>query len=334
MGQFSEQLVSEGVILRVAAVIPCFRVSDHILKVIESIGSEVETIYVVDDACPEQSGKKVQAQSKDKRVKVIFNEKNLGVGGAVTAGYAVALKDGFDIVVKIDGDGQMDASLIPRLIGPILHGVADYTKGNRFETLESLEQMPRVRIFGNAALSLFSKLSSGYWNITDPTNGFTAIHRSILEQLPLDKVNRGFFFESDMLFRLSVMRAVVWDVPMPARYGSEKSNLKIRRVLWEFPRRHFVNLNKRIFYSYYLRELNIASFELPISVILMGFGLFTGITRLVASSESGVPATAGTVMLAAVPLILGFQMFLAFLGYDIASVPNRPRQSFDKYWRK
>jgi dolichol-phosphate mannosyltransferase len=185
--------------------------------------------------------------------------------------------------------------------------------------------MPRIRILGNAVLSLFSKLSSGYWNITDPTNGFTAIHRNVLERVSLNKLRRGFFFESDMLFRLAIIRAVVVDVPMPAQYGIEKSNLNIRKVIGEFPRRHFVNLHKRIFYNYYLREWNIASFEFPFGVGLFGFGLWFGITSWISASSQGIPATTGQVMLSAVPVILGFQLILAFLNYDISSVPRRPR---------
>ena len=185
--------------------------------------------------------------------------------------------------------------------------------------------MPKIRIFGNAVLSIFSKFSSGYWDITDPTNGFTAIHRSVLNRIRLEKLRRGYFFESDMLFRLSIIRAVVVDVPMSSQYGNEKSNLNIRRVIGEFPRRHFVNLWKRTFYNYYLREWNIASFELPVGVVLFFFGLIFGVTSWINASAQGVAATTGQVMLSAVPVILGTQFILAFLNYDVGAIPRRPR---------
>jgi glycosyltransferase involved in cell wall biosynthesis len=311
----------------VAVVIPAYRVADQILDVVKSIPEFVRHIYVVDDACPENSGALVSQQIQDKRVKVLVNQTNQGVGGAMVAGYqAVLAETDAEIIVKIDGDGQMDPSLVPRLIGPILQQAADYTKGNRFDSIEDLEQMPKLRILGNAALSLFSKFSSGYWNITDPTNGFIAIHRTALERISLNKLSRGYFFESDLLFRLSIIRAVVIDVPMSARYGNEKSNLKIRKVLFHFPYRHSVNLLKRTFYNYYLREWNVGSLQLPLGLGLTIFGLSFGLQSWANSSAAGIAATTGQVMISAVPLILGFQLLLSFLTYDVSAVPRRPRQ--------
>ena len=216
----------------VVVIIPAFRVSSKILGVVREIPNWVAEIIVVDDCCPENSGDLVEKSIKDPRVKVVRHMTNQGVGGAMRTGYTRALNnDSNQVFIKIDGDGQMDLNQIPALIAPILSGRADYTKGNRFDSIEDLEQMPRLRILGNAVLSLFSKMSSGYWNVTDPTNGFTAIDRTVLERIKLEKVRSSFFFESDMLFRLSLARGVVEDVPMKARYLDEKSNLKIRKVL-------------------------------------------------------------------------------------------------------
>jgi glycosyltransferase involved in cell wall biosynthesis len=232
-----------------AVVVPSYKVTSHILETLSEIGSEVSYIFVVDDACPDGSGKLVQEKVSDPRVKVIFHEQNLGVGGAMITGYKAALETDADIVVKLDGDGQMAPALIKDLVAPIVSGRADYTKGDRLDSLTGLSQMPSIRLIGNAGLSLLTKISTGYWNITDPTNGYTAVHRDILKAIPLDMLNKGYFFESDMLFRLSLYRAVVWDVPMQARYGSEKSNLSIIKTLWEFPWKHFVNFHKRLFYN-------------------------------------------------------------------------------------
>ena len=308
----------------IAVVVPAYKVAVHIADVLRLIGPEVAHIFVVDDACPENSGK-AASKLKDKRIKVLTHSVNQGVGGAVVTGYRAALEAGVDVVVKLDGDGQMDPSLISELVEPIFAGKADYTKGNRFDSLTGLREMPGVRVFGNGALSLMAKVSSGYWNITDPTNGFTAIHRDVLKALPLDMISKRFFFESDMLFRLSLVRAVVWDMPMEARYGNEKSNLSVLRALVEFPRKHFVNFHKRLFYNYYLRDMTAASLELPLGAALGWFGLIFGALKFSESLQTGVAATAGTVMLSAVPLILGFQLVLAFLSADIASVPKRVR---------
>ena len=310
----------------VCVVIPAYKAEKQILNVLEQIPDFISQIIVVDDGCPNDTGRLVQENSKDKRVLVVFNEENLGVGGAMVEGYKLALEGNHDIIVKVDGDGQMDPLQIERLIEPLLTGAADYAKGNRFDSLEDLERMPKVRIFGNAGLSLLSKFSTGYWDINDPTNGFTAIRKSALERIALPKLRRTFFFESDVLFRLSLVRAVVIDVPMQALYGSEKSNLKIGRTLLEFPRRHAVNTIKRIFYNYYLREWNVASLELPAGIIAIIFGVVYGASTWARLGALGVPATAGQTLIAAVPIILGFQLLLSFLNYDVSSVPRRVQQ--------
>ncbi|MDA8552130.1 glycosyltransferase family 2 protein [Aquiluna sp.] len=315
-----------GADLKIAVVIPCYRVKDHILDVIDGIGPEVSKIYVVDDACPDGSGEFVQKNSKDKRLSFIFHEENQGVGGAVISGYKAAYADGSDLVVKIDGDGQMDPSLISAIAKPVVEGSADYSKGDRFDSLENLFGMPKVRIIGNAVLSLWAKFSTGYWSMTDPTNGFTAIHRRALEAMNLDKIRKSYFFESDILFRLNIANCVVADVPMAAVYGSEKSNMSILKVMFEFPWRHTVNLWKRIFYRYYLREWNVGSFELPLGVFLVVFGAWFGFSSFLNASAAGVATTAGQVTGSAVALILGVQLLLSFLSYDVQSEPRIPRQ--------
>lgn len=218
----------------IAVIIPTYKARSHILSVLARVGPEVARIYVVDDCCPEETGKFVISNVRDIRVRVIRNVENLGVGGAVMAGYKAAIDDGMVYLVKIDSDGQMDPTLVPTFVSPIACGEADYTKGNRFFNLENLRSMPKKRLFGNAILSLMSKMSSGYWNIFDPTNGYTAIHADVASRLPFSKISQRFFFESDMLFRLNTMRAVVVDVPMESKYGHEISNLVVSQIIGEF----------------------------------------------------------------------------------------------------
>jgi len=316
----------------IAVVVPSYKVTSHVVQTLSEIGKEVSYIFVVDDACPDGSGKLVQEKVSDSRVKVIFHEENLGVGGAMITGYKAVLETDANIIVKLDGDGQMDPALIGELIAPIVNGRADYTKGDRFDSLTGLSQMPSIRLFGNAGLTLLTKISTGYWNITDPTNGYTAIHRDVLKKLPLEMISKRFFFESDMLFRLSLYKAVVWDVPMQAQYGTEKSNLRIIKTLWEFPWKHFKNYHKRLFYNYYLRDVSAASIELPLGFVLWWFGLMFGIASYNQSLATGVAATTGTVMISVVPLILGFQLLLAFVSHDVSAVPTRPRHKGDLPW--
>ncbi|EGQ7758576.1 glycosyltransferase family 2 protein [Vibrio vulnificus] len=312
--------------MKVAVAIPCYKVKSHILSVIEGIGSEVDTIYVVDDCCPEQSGNFVTENNQDERVKVLWHSENQGVGGAIVTAYKQALVDDMDLVVKVDGDGQMDPSLIPYFIDPIIQGRADYTKGSRFFTLESLTSMPFVRKFGNAALSFINKVSSGYWNVMDPTNGYTAIHAQALKLMPLDKLSRRYFFESDMLFRLGTLRAVVQDIPMDAIYGDEVSNLSVKKVLVDFPPLYLKAFFKRVFYNYFLRDFNGASMELVLALALMIFGTFWGGSHWIGSIVSGEEASTGTVMLAVLPIIMGFQLLLSAIDHDMTHVPSKPLQ--------
>lgn len=310
---------------RIAVVIPCYKVGERALKVIAGIGPDCWRIYVVDDACPTQSGQLIASHCSDPRVRVLFHSQNLGVGGAVMTGYHQALEDGAQIIVKIDGDGQLDPNLLPLFCTPLIDGQADYAKGNRFYDPDGLQCMPPVRLVGNAALSFFSKLSTGYWDIFDPTNGYTAIRAEILAKLPLGKISQRYFFESDMLFRLNTLRAVVVDIPMAARYGDEVSNLRISTVIGEFLGKHLRNFAKRVVYNYFLRDMSLASLELLAGLALLGFGTCFGVYRWAQSAEAGLATPAGTVMLAALPIMLGLQFLLAFFGYDIATVPRRPR---------
>lgn len=304
-------------------MIPCYRVREQITGVLTSVPPECSLIYVIDDKCPEQTGRYVQEHSSDPRVRVLFHEQNRGVGGAVITGYRQAVADGATVIVKIDGDGQMDPRLIGRFVARILDGSADYTKGNRFFDLESISNMPTIRIVGNAVLSFATKLSSGYWHIFDPTNGYTAIHSSVVRRLALDKLSSRYFFESDMLFRLNILRACVVDVPMDAKYGDEKSNLRIGRVVPEFVLKHLINLAKRIFYNYFLRDFSVASLELVFGILLFTFGAIFGAIKWWDSAMVGVESSAGTVMLAALPVLAGLQFLLAFLGHDIRATPDR-----------
>jgi dolichol-phosphate mannosyltransferase len=310
---------------KIGIVIPCYKTANTIIGVIKTIPDIVDIIYVVDDKCPQETGLIVSA-IRNPRVKVIYNKKNLGVGGAVIAGYREAVADGCLIVVKLDGDGQMDSSLIPAIIAPIIGKQADYTKGNRFYDLDDIGQMPKIRIFGNAVLSFFNKISSGYWNIFDPTNGYTAIHALVLKKLPLDKISNRYFFESDILFRLNTIRAVVCDVPMTPIYGDEVSNLKIMKVIPEFLAKHFINFNKRIFYNYYLRDLSIASFELPVGICLITFAITYGIINLISHASVSQFTPAGTVGLTSICMIMGMQFLLSFISFDTRSIPTIPRQ--------
>jgi glycosyltransferase involved in cell wall biosynthesis len=304
-------------------VVPCYRVKDHILRVIEKTPSWFEGIVCVDDACPEGSGDFIKANAADPRVVVVRHVKNQGVGGATLTGYAEAARRGARLMVKVDGDDQMDLGYAAQLVAPILLGEADYAKGNRFTSISHLTTMPTVRVLGNAMLSFAAKLSTGYWNLFDPTNGYTAIEANVARLVMEKRVSRRFFFETDLLYHLGTLRAVVRDVPMPARYADEVSNIQIGRIIGPFALKHLRNFTQRVMGQYFVRDFNVASLELMFGLTFLVFGVGYTLSYLV-NRVPGQAASAGVVMLAALPVILGVQFLLQAINYDVLNVPSRP----------
>lgn len=312
--------------LRIAVVVPCFNVGASVLEVLARIGPEVEAIYVVDDLCPAETWRAVASANLDPRVQVLRHSSNRGVGAATLTGMRAAFAAGATVAVKVDGDGQMDPALIPRLVAPIARGDADFVKGNRFWDLEGIKAMPAVRLVGNAALSFITKASSGYWQVFDPTNGFLALHRVAFGALPVEKLAERYFFESDLLFRLYTIRARVVDMPMAAAYGEERSNLRVPRVVVPFLVGHTRNLAKRILYTYFLRDFGIATIYLLLGTVLVLAGLGFGAWHWAASFRQGAFASAGTVMAAALPFLTGCQLLIGFLTIDVGNAPERALQ--------
>lgn len=307
---------------KIAVVIPSYKVSKHIRDVLRSLPEFIDAVIVVDDACPENSGNIAKELGLEK-VHIIFHEKNQGVGGAVISGFKKAMELGSDIVVKLDGDGQMDPRNIEKLIQPIIDNSADYTKGNRFHDFNALRSMPKIRLFGNSLLSFAIKATSGYWNIMDPANGFCAIDSQTLHTLNLDKIEKRYFFETDMLIHLNLMNKVVQDVPIPAIYKDEISNLSVRSVTFTFPLKILKGLFKRIFFKYYVYDFNMASIYLLIGVPFILFGVIFGTYRWTTGVMENVENNAGTIMLAALPIILGLQFLLQAISIDIANIPKK-----------
>ncbi len=309
----------------IAAVIPCYRVEREIQSVLQTIPFYIKHIIVVDDASPDSTADLVTASAKeDDRILLIRHSSNQGVGGAMITGYQKALDLGAQVIVKIDGDGQMDMDHLPRLLLPLMEGKADYTKGNRFRDFKSLQQMPFIRRVGNMGLAFLAKAATGYWHMFDPTNGFNAIRAEVLAQLPLDKIDRTYYFETSMLANLYLIGAVVKDVPMPARYQGEISSLLVHRILFEFPPRLFVTFLRRLMLKNFIYDFSMGSIYLLAGLPLLLFGLAFGIYKWIQYASRGVPAPTGTVMLPTLSVLLGIQLILSAVEIDLRSVPTEP----------
>jgi dolichol-phosphate mannosyltransferase len=260
-------------------------------------------------------------------VVALMHGDNRGVGAAFLTGMRYAIERGADIIVKIDADGQMDPSQVPALIHPIASGHADYVKGDRFFFLTNARSMPKARLFGNLALSFMAKLSSGYWTVMDPTNGFFAIQARVAELLDDERIAKRFFFETDLLFHLGLIRAKVVEFPMRASYGDEVSNLRISQQLTPFLAGHLRNTLRRILYRYFFREFSLASIQLVAGAALFGFGLMFGLYHWWSAPPDQLVPT-GTIMIAALTFLIGFQLLLSFLNYDISASPREPLHPF------
>ncbi|HNH25697.1 MAG TPA: glycosyltransferase family 2 protein [Anaerolineales bacterium] len=307
-----------------AVVIPAYRTEKEILAVLQGIPAFIRHIIVVDDASPDSSADLVTAAAKkNRRILLVRHAKNQGVGGAMVTGFKKALELGAEIVIKLDGDGQMDPQYIPALITPLITGEADYAKGNRFRDFDALRQMPIVRRIGNLGLSFLTKAATGYWNIFDPTNGYFAIRAEMLAQLPLDRIDKGYYFETSMLSRLYLRDAFVQDVTIPARYRNEVSSLSIRRVLFEFPYKLTRTLIKRIILKYFIFDFSMMSIYLLTGIPLLLFGLIFGITKWIQYAELGIAAPTGTVILPTLSVILAIQILLSAIEIDLNAAPRK-----------
>lgn len=306
----------------VAAVVPAYKEEKMITRVIDTMPDYVDHIVIVDDCSPDATSAVVK-QSGDSRVTLIRHEVNKGVGGAIITGHKKAMELGSDVNVIMAGDAQMDPAYLPALLERVTTDGYGFAKANRFFAPESFSGMPGYRVFGNIVLSFMTKLASGYWHLFDPQNGYTAIRTSVLRRLSLDRVAERYSFENDLLIHLNIIQVPAIDVPVPAVYGDEVSTIKLRRVVPELLSLLTVGFWRRIWYRYVLWSFSPIALLLFLGLVLFLFGLGVAIWVCFQIAASAV-ATAATVMLAALPLMIGTQMLISALQLDIQSSPSTP----------
>lgn len=306
---------------RIATVIPAHDEAPHIGQVITTMPDFVDRIIVVDDCSLDHTTEAALAAG-DNRVVALRTPSNQGVGGATIAGYGKAIELGSDIIVKMDGDGQMAPEYLSSLLDAIVEQEYDYAKGNRFLAGGSLAFMPKHRLFGNVVLTFMTKLASGYWHIFDPQNGYTAIKAEALNALDLSTIHRQFFFENDMLVHLNFLGRRVKDVPIPARYGQEQSDLNPVKVGLTFPVLLLRRFFSRVYQRYVLRDFSPIALFLFLGLLLFAWGFLFGLFLWVRTTVTGTATPTGTIMLALLPLILGFQLLLQAIVLDIQETPK------------
>lgn len=306
----------------IAVVIPAYRVAPQIVPLLARIPSIVRHVIVIDDASPDNL-QQVLKKVSDARVIVLRHEKNQGVGATMKTGFAKALELEADIIVKIDGDGQMDPELIPKFIQPVVENKADFTKGNRFVDLLFIKRMPLIRRLGNVALSFLVKMASGYWHAFDPTNGYVAIRAETLKSMLLRRVADRYFFEISLLCEAYFARAVLQDIPMKPHYGHESSSLNPAMIVFEFTPKLIVRILYRIMTAYFLRDFNVASLFLLFGLPLFLFGVVWSLCHWIQVVQTNIVASTGTVMIGALAIILGFQLLLQGMVLDVQNEPKK-----------
>lgn len=308
---------------KIAVAIPCYRVEEHLEPVVAGIPDFVDLVLLVDDCSPDGTPALVDRLADGSRIVALHHKENKGVGGAMKSAFLKAMELGADVVVKLDGDGQMDASYIAPLVEAL--GESDFAKGNRLFDRQMLRRMPAIRRVGNMGVGFMVKAASGYWNVSDPVNGFFAIRTETLRRMDLGRVADRYFFESSMLIEMHYAGARISEVTMPAIYADEQSNLSIGKTLFSFPPRLVAAWMRRLHLSYFVYDFNICSLYILVGLPCFLFGLIFGLVNWIHYASMSCPSPTGTIMVAVLTFILGFQMLLAAAQYDI-SAPN----PFDK----
>jgi dolichol-phosphate mannosyltransferase len=321
-------LVKRRAETNVAAVVPAYNVARELGDVLRQMPPLFRTIIVVDDGSRDDTAAVVERWAQiDPRIVLLRHAANQGVGAAMVSGFRRALEAGADVIVKVDGDGQMPLWLAQHLVQPLVDGTADYTKGNRFRDFQALRAMPLLRRIGNVILSFLAKAATGYWHCFDPTNGFVAIRADVLSQLPLKKVDPGYFFETSMLSHLYLLGATVKEIPMPARYAGESSSLSITRVVRQFPGRLLFSLLRRLALKNFVYDFNIESFHIAAGLPLLSAGVGYGSYNWWWYATHHLPAPTGTVVLSALLVTVGMQLLISAVNLDLQSIPREPINS-------
>ena len=299
-----------------AVVIPAYQAEKTIRKVIHQIPLYVDWIIVTDDASTDSTATAVK-QIPDPRIYVLCHERNTGVGGAMVTGFQKAIELQADLVAKIDADGQMDPEYLDRFARAAVRFQCDYVKANRFAHIEKLPTMPGIRLTGNLLLTFLTKFVSGYWNVFDPQNGYVMITRKMLKRLDLKLLDSSYFFENSMLINLNIMRAKIAEIYLPAQYGSEESSMRLSRILATFPGKLLCGYLYRVYHKYVFRSLSPFALLLFFGIIAVSWGTVWGGMAWWRSYATQIPATTGTVILALLPLLLGWSSLLQALVLDV-----------------
>lgn len=304
----------------VGVVVPCHNEETQIGTVISTMPEYVDRIIIVDDVSTDGTCSVVEEYSERMpgRIRLIRHEANGGVGRAIVTGYKAAVEEGIEMTAVMAGDAQMDPDDLPALLDPVASGEIDYSKGNRLFTGDAWHIIPRHRYLGNSALSLMTKIASGYWHVADSQTGYTVANLKSLSTIDLDSLYPRYGFPNDVLVHLNVFDFRVRDVPIKPVYGvGERSGIKLHKVVptlsWLLLRRFWWRMGQK----YVIRDTHplvlFYVFGLLFGVLGFALGLLETWQKLVHGLDPAVP----TVVLAALLLISGMQFTFFAMWFDM-----------------
>lgn len=304
---------------KIGVVVPCHNESRMIGKVLETMPDFVDRVFVVDD-CSDDDTLRLAADAAKQRpdlIRVIAHEQNQGVGGAIATGYKAAAGEGMDVTAVMAGDGQMAPGDLPAIVGPVVRGQCDYAKGNRLFTGDAWNMIPKVRYLGNAALSLLTKIASGYWHVADSQSGYTAISREAIERIDMNRMYRRYGQPNDLLVRLNIYNFRVRDIPIQPVYGiGERSGLRPIRSIPSLSWLLFRLFLHRLFQKYVIRDFHPLVFFYGVGAVLsVGGGVFGAYLAFVRLLGATVATTSA--LFAAMLLIMGIQFLLFAMWFDM-----------------
>lgn len=302
-------------------VIPYYNASAHISIVVTKALEYSNNIVIVNDKSEEPLPSNLLGRPG---INIVNSPINLGVGGATKLGFGFFQNlENIKVVLKLDADDQMDTRYIPEMFDSIYSGSCQFVKGNRFRDFKALRKMPFLRRFGNLWLSFLSKAATGYWNCFDFNNGFLAISTKTLRLIEKDALSNNYYFETSLISSLYYQRATIKEIAMPAIYGEEKSNMKIYKMPIHFTINLLKSFFERIWKTYFVYDFNIGTLYLLFGIPLFVGGVLFGGYNWYYYSSINEFTPLGTIMISALLIILGFQLLLQTVQFDIFLTPKK-----------
>jgi glycosyltransferase involved in cell wall biosynthesis len=303
---------------RVGVSIPAYNEEKLVSKTVETMPDLVDCVVITNDGSKDRTLEVLNGlAADDKRLVILDNDRNRGVGYTVIRGLKENLERGMDLVVVMAADAQCDPSYLSKMCDAVIDEKVDYVKANRFKDLTALRQMSRFRRTGNIVITILNKFATGYYSVFDSQNGYGVFTRDVLERLPFELIGERYDYENTMLIAMSVIDGRVKDHPVPAIYGDEVSSIPLVPTMYRALKVLFVGFWRRMYYKYVIFDFHPIALFLFTGLPLLTFGFLFGLVLAYLRVFHGESPSTGTVMLSVLPFLTGFQLLLTAIILDV-----------------